>query len=146
MHPADILLVKDSPGDVLLTKEALRRARIANTLHVVDRGEEALTFLNRAGAHTAAPRPELILLDINLPGMSGLDVLAKIKSDEYLCRIPVVVLTTPSADEDVLAAYRHHVNAYVGKPIDFEQFLMTVRDIGDFWLTIVPLPPARERC
>lgn len=144
MRPAQVL-GEDSPSDVLLTKEALRRARIANTLHSVDRGEDAVAFLHRTGAHTATRRPELILLDINVPGTSGLDVLAKITSDEDLCRIPVVVLTTSSADEDVLAAYRHHVNAYVRKPIDVEQFLLAVRQIGEFWLTIVTLPPARER-
>jgi two-component system response regulator len=145
-HPAEILLVEDSPGDVLLTKEAFERGRLANTLHVVDRGEDALAFLYRVGAHVDAPRPDLILLDVNLPGISGLDVLERIKSDEDLCSIPVVVLTTSSADEDVLSAYRHHANAYVRKPVEFPQFLATVREVGDFWLTIVTLPPAVERC
>lgn len=144
IRPSEILLVEDSPSDVLLTREALRRARLANSLHVVNRGEDALAFLYRTGEHQSAPRPDLILLDINLPGMSGLDVLERIKSDKDLCDVPVVILTTSGADEDVAKAYRQHVNAYVRKPIDFEQFLVTVRDIGDFWLSIVTLPPALD--
>lgn len=144
-YPVDILLVEDSKSDVLLTQEALRRARIANTLHVVEKGEEALRFLYRHGEHAEAVRPHLILLDINLPGISGLEVLERIKQDPQLREIPVVVLTTSAADEDVIAAYRHHVNAYVRKPIDFEAFLGTVREVGDFWLAIVTLPPSLSR-
>lgn len=139
-RPCDILLVEDSPSDVVLTREALRRAKIANELVVVDRGEDALRYLYGRPPFEQARRPDLVLLDVNLPGMSGLEVLDTIKSDPDLSRIPVVVLTTSAAEEDVGAAYARHVNAYVRKPIDFEAFLQTVRVVGDFWLAIVTLP------
>ena len=137
----DILLVEDSPSDVVLTREALRRAKIANELHVVERGEDALRFLYRLDPYTDVPRPDLVLLDLNLPGINGHEVLQTIKADDAFTSIPVVVLTTSAADEDIGAAYSHHVNAYVRKPIDFEAFLTTVRAVGDFWLAIVTLPP-----
>lgn len=133
---AQIMLVDDSPTDVLLTREALRDAGLVNELVVADRGEDALEILSCG----AAELPNLILLDLNLPGMSGLELLAQIKEDPELRAIPVVVLTTSTADEDVHSAYRFYVNAYVRKPISFEAFMQAVRDIGNFWLSLVVLP------
>jgi len=140
-RPIDILLVEDSPGDVRLTREALKQGRVANNLHVVGDGEEALAFLRRQGPHAAAPRPGLILLDLNLPVMDGREVLAVIKTDPDLKRIPVVVLTTSKAEEDVLHIYDLHANAYIIKPVDFTQFIAAVKTIETFWLSIVNLPP-----
>ena len=139
-HPIDILLVEDNPGDVDLTREALDGAKVCNTLHIAEDGEEALEFLRRQGAHSDAPRPDLILLDLNLPKKDGREVLEEIKADRQLAEIPVVVLTTSAADEDVTRAYQLHANCYVTKPVDFKQFLKVIQAIEDFWLTVVKLP------
>ena len=139
--PVEILLVEDNPGDVDLTMEALENSKIRNTVSVAGDGEEAMAFLRRTGKHTAAPRPDLILLDLNLPKKDGREVLAEIKADEDLKRIPVVILTTSQAEEDILRSYNLHANCYITKPIDLHQFLHVVKAIEDFWLTIVRLPP-----
>ena len=136
-----ILLVEDSPGDVRLTQEAFRDDKIANKLHVVTDGEQALAFLHKKGAFVDAVRPDLILLDLNLPKKDGREVLAEIKSDPALRRIPVVVLTTSDAERDILDAYANHANCYITKPIHLDQFVHVVRSIEDFWLAIVRLPP-----
>ncbi|MEE1941250.1 response regulator [Streptomyces sp. TRM 70361] len=138
--PIEILLVEDDPGDVLITREAFADNKIRNVLHVVRDGQEALDFLYRRGRYTDATRPDLILLDLNLPKYDGREVLARIKSDPELCVIPVVVLTTSSAEEDVLRSYRLHANAYVTKPVDLEQFISAVRQIDEFFVTVVRLP------
>lgn len=140
-HPIEILLVEDNPGDVRLTQEALREAKVRNRLHVVSDGVEALAFLRRQGLWATAPRPDVVLLDLNLPCKDGREVLAEIKADPNLHRIPVVVLTTSEAEEDVLRAYNLNANCYITKPVSFEQFLKVVRSIEDFWLTVVKLPP-----
>jgi len=137
----EILLVEDNPGDVRLTVEALKEAKVRNTLHVVHDGVEALAFLRHEGEHAEAPCPDLILLDLNLPKMDGREVLARIKGDPDLRRIPVVILTVSQAEEDILRTYDLHANCYITKPVDLEQFLKVVRSIEDFWLTIVKLPP-----
>jgi len=139
-RPVEILLVEDNPGDVRLTQEALKEAKVRNNLYVARDGEDALAFLNREGGHAQAPRPDLILLDLNLPKKSGREVLAEIKSCPELMRIPVVVLTTSRAEEDILKAYDLNVNCYITKPVDLEQFIHVVKSIEDFWLTIVKLP------
>jgi chemotaxis family two-component system response regulator Rcp1 len=136
----DILLVEDNEGDARLAKEAMRDSKIRNALHHVVDGEEAMAFLRRQGVHAKAPRPDLILLDLNLPKKDGRQVLAEIKDDEDLKRIPVVILTVSSAEEDVLKAYNLHANCYITKPIDLAQFMKVVRSVEDFWLTIVKLP------
>jgi len=141
MQPIEILLVEDNPGDVRLTREALKDARVANTLHVVEDGVDALDYLYRRGQYCDAPRPHLVLLDLNLPKKNGREVLAEIKADERLKRIPVVILTTSQAEEDILRAYNLHANCYITKPVDFTQFTKIVKTIEDFWLTIVTLPP-----
>jgi CheY-like chemotaxis protein len=138
--PIEILLVEDDPGDVLMTKEALAESRVANNLHVVADGEAAVEFLRRQGSHADALRPGLILLDLNLPRMDGREVLAVIKEDPDLRRIPVVVLTTSESEEDVLRSYDLHANAYVTKPVEFEEFVAVVRQIDDFYISIVRLP------
>ncbi|HEX9970101.1 MAG TPA: response regulator [Acidimicrobiales bacterium] len=138
--PIQILLVEDSPGDVALTTEALRDARIANNLHVVTDGESAMAFLRGEGEFEDAPRPDLVLLDLNLPRKDGREVLAEVKWDDELRRIPVVVLTTSTAEADVLRSYDLHANCYISKPVDFPQFLDVVRSIEGFWLSIVRLP------
>lgn len=139
--PVDILLVEDEPGDVRLTIEAMRQAKVRNTLHVVEDGMEALDFLFKRGSFTNAPRPDLILLDLNLPKKDGREVLTIIKEDASLRQIPVVVLTTSGADRDILRCYSLHASCYVTKPVDLNQFLHVVKSIEDFWLTIVRLPP-----
>jgi two-component system, chemotaxis family, response regulator Rcp1 len=136
----DILLVEDNEGDARLAKEAMRDSKIMNTMHHVSDGEEAMAFLRREGEHAGAPRPDLILLDLNLPKKDGRQVLAEIKGDEDLMRIPVVILTVSSAEEDILKTYNLHANCYITKPIDLDQFLKVVRSVEDFWLTIVKLP------
>lgn len=136
----DILLVEDSPGDVRLTREALKEGRLRNELHVAMDGEEALAFLRQEGVHRDAPRPGLVLLDLNLPRVDGREVLREMKRDPSLRRIPVVVLTTSTADEDVLRVYDLHGNCYIAKPVEFERFLEVVQSIEDFWLTVVQLP------
>ena len=142
--PIDILLVEDNPGDVRLTQEALRDAKVRNTLHVVSNGVEALAFLRQIGQYAGALHPDLILLDLNLPQMSGNEVLEHIKQDEELRRIPVVVLTTSQAEQDIVKSYNLHANAYVVKPVDLEQFIIVVKSIESFWLEIVRLPPDGE--
>ncbi len=139
-QPIHILLVEDNAGDARLTQEALRAGKIHSRLNVVTDGEAALSFLRREGTHAAAPRPDLILLDLNLPGMSGREVLAVIKTDEDLRRIPVVVLTSSAAEQDILESYDLRANCYVCKPVDLDQFMKVVQSIEDFWLTIVKLP------
>ena len=138
--PIEILLVEDNPGDVRLTREALKSGKVWSNLHVVEDGEAVLTFLQRQGSYTYAPRPDLILLDLNLPKRDGREVLSIIKADENLKRIPVVVLTTSQAEEDILKAYNLNANCYITKPVDFDQFLKVVRVVEEFWLTIVKLP------
>ncbi|MGD0815955.1 MAG: response regulator [Verrucomicrobiota bacterium] len=139
-HPVEILLVEDSPSDTEITIEALREAKVRNHLNIVEDGVQALEFLRRQGKFGGAPRPDLILLDLNLPRKDGREVLAEIKSDDHLKTIPVVVLTTSRAEQDVLQAYKHHANCYVTKPVDFEQFLHVVQSIESFWLMLVTLP------
>ncbi|SFC68477.1 two-component system, unclassified family, response regulator [Nocardioides terrae] len=139
-QPIEVLLVEDDPGDELMTREAFEDNKIGNTLHVVRDGEEALDFLYRRGSHASAPRPDLILLDLNLPKYDGREVLQQIKSDEDLAHIPVVVLTTSSAEEDILRSYKLHANAYVTKPVDLDQFIAAVRQIDEFFVTVVRLP------
>ena len=138
----EILLVEDDPGDELITREAFEHNKVKNRLHVAHDGEEGLNYLYRRGAHQDAPRPDLILLDLNLPKYDGRQLLEKIKSDPDLCRIPVVVLTTSSAEEDILRSYELHANAYVAKPVDLDQFISAVRQIDEFFLQVVRLPQA----
>ncbi len=137
----EILLVEDNDGDVRLTREALKEGRIRNRLSVVSDGEQALAFLGRQGEYADAPRPDLILLDLNLPRLDGREVLAKIKNDSRFKQIPVVVLTSSRTEQDLLRAYDLHANCFISKPVEFEQFIEVVRSIEDFWLTIVVLPP-----
>jgi two-component system, chemotaxis family, response regulator Rcp1 len=139
-RPIEILLVEDNPGDVRLTIEALKEGKVSNRLSVARDGVEALAFLRREGPHATAPRPDLILLDLNLPRRDGREVLAEIKADARLRRIPVVVLTTSNAEEDILRTYDLHANCYINKPVDLDQFISVVRSIDDFWLTVVRLP------
>jgi len=136
----DILLVEDNEGDARLAKEAMRDSKIRNTLHHVSDGEEAMAFLRKEGKYAKAPRPDLVLLDLNLPKKDGRQVLAEIKNDAELKRIPVVILTVSSAEEDILKTYNLHANCYITKPIDLSQFMKVVRSVEDFWLTIVKLP------
>jgi chemotaxis family two-component system response regulator Rcp1 len=138
--PIEILLVEDNPGDIRLTREALRDAKVRNNLNVATDGVEAMALLRREGKHGQAPRPDLILLDLNLPRMGGREVLEEIKNDDRLKHIPVVILTTSQAEQDILASYRLRCNAYVTKPVDLEQFLRVVQSIEQFWLEIVKLP------
>jgi CheY-like chemotaxis protein len=140
-RPVDILLVEDNPGDVRLTVESLREARVRNALHVARDGVEALAFLRQEGRYADAVRPDLILLDLNLPRMDGREVLAQVKADPRLKTIPVVVLTTSSADQDVLRSYELHANCYVTKPVDLEQFMSVMQTIYTFWLCIATRPP-----
>ncbi len=139
-RPIEILMVEDNSNDVELTIEALKDAKIHNHLHVAEDGVEALTFLRREGPNGDVPRPDLILLDLNLPKKDGREVLAEIKADESLQLIPTVILTTSEAEEDVLQVYRLHANCYITKPVDFDQFIKVVKSIEDFWFTVVKLP------
>jgi chemotaxis family two-component system response regulator Rcp1 len=140
-RPIDILLVEDNPGDVRLTIEALKEAKVLNKLTTVSDGVEALDYLKQRNKYAQATRPDLVLLDLNLPKKDGREVLAEIKSDAQLKRIPVVILTTSKAETDILKAYNLHANCYVTKPVDLDQFLVVVKSIEDFWLTVVKLPP-----
>jgi CheY-like chemotaxis protein len=140
LHVVDVLLVEDDEGDVLMTREAFEHYKIRNTLHVVSDGEQALHFVRRTGDYADAPRPGLIMLDLNLPRRSGLEVLAELKDDPELRVIPVVILTTSQAEEDILRSYRLHANAYVTKPVDFERFIEVIRQIDRFFITVVELP------
>lgn len=139
--PVEILLVEDNPGDVRLTEEALSEGKVKNNLHVTTDGIEAMDFLKQRGDYAQAVRPDIILLDLNLPKKDGREVLDEIKQDEDLKRIPVVVLTTSDAERDIFKAYDLHVNCYITKPVDFDQFIEVIRKVEDFWLTVVKLPP-----
>jgi chemotaxis family two-component system response regulator Rcp1 len=141
-RPIDILLVEDNPGDVRLTQEALRNNKVRNNMTVAQDGAEALAILRREGQYADSPRPDLILLDLNLPKIDGREVLRQIKEDEELRRIPVVILTTSTNEQDVLQAYGLHANCYVAKPVELEQFMEVVKSIEGFWLTVVTLPEA----
>ena len=143
-RPVEILLVEDNPGDERLTREALKEGKVYSNLHWVKDGVEALALLRRAGKYQDAPRPDIILLDLNLPKKDGREVLQDIKNDPELKRIPVVVLTTSKAEEDVLRTYNLHANCYVTKPVDLEKFIVVVRSIDRFWLTVVTLPPSGQ--
>jgi CheY-like chemotaxis protein len=143
-HAIEVLLVEDDPGDVLLTREAFE-GKIRNTLHVVNDGVEAMAFLRNEGRYERTPMPDLILLDLNLPRMDGREVLAMVKEDPELRLIPVVVLTTSDAEEDVVSSYSLHANAYVSKPVDFERFIEVVRQIDDFFISVVRLPQQAGR-
>jgi CheY-like chemotaxis protein len=140
IRPIEILLVEDNPGDVELAREALADSKVLNRLHVARDGEQAMAFLHRHTPHEDAPQPDVILLDLNLPRKDGREVLAEVKQDERLKRIPVVVLTTSRAEEDVFKSYNLHANCYIAKPIDLGRFMEVVRVIEDFWLSIVVLP------
>jgi two-component system response regulator len=140
VRPIEVLLVEDDEGDVLMTREALAEGRIVNRLSVAGDGVEALDYLRRGGRHTDAVRPDLILLDLNLPKRDGRQVLSEIKGDPELRRIPVIVLTTSEAEEDVLRSYDLHANAYVTKPVDFDRFVDVIRQIDDFFVSVVRLP------
>lgn len=140
-NPIRVLLVEDNPGDIRLTQEAFRENKMLNSLSVVKDGVEAMEFLLQEGKYEAALRPDLILLDLNLPRKDGREVLAEIKSDSSLKLIPVVILTTSDADEDILKSYELHANCYIKKPVDLEQFINVVRSIEDFWVAVVKLPP-----
>lgn len=137
----EILLVEDNPGDARLAKEALKDSKLLNDIHHVIDGEQAVQFLHRSGEYADAPRPDLILLDLNLPRKDGRDVLADIKADPDLKTIPVVVLTTSEAEQDILQSYRLHANCYITKPVDLDKFLEIIETLQDFWLSIVHLPP-----
>jgi CheY-like chemotaxis protein len=141
-EPIEILLVEDSPDDAALTIDALRDGRVHNRISVVDDGVEAMAFLRRQGIHSQAPRPDLVLLDLNLPRKSGREVLAEIKQDPDLRRIPVVVMTSSDDEKDVLAAYNLYVNCYITKPVDLDQFISVVKTIEHFWFSVVKLPAA----
>lgn len=143
-RPVEILLVEDNPTDVLLAEEALERAKVSNKLHVVCDGVEAMAFLRREAPYTDVPRPDIILLDLNMPRKNGMEVLAEIKADENLKTIPVVVLTTSKAEEDILKAYGSYANCYVVKPVTFDQFAEVIKSIEHFWFTVVILPPVEH--
>ena len=140
-RPVEILLVEDNPGDERLTREALKEGKVYSNLYWVKDGVEAMDFLRRKGRHAGAVRPDIVLLDLNLPKKDGREVLEEIKTDDDLKRIPVVVLTTSKAEEDVLRTYNLHANCYVTKPVDLEKFIVVVKSIDRFWLTVVTLPP-----
>jgi CheY-like chemotaxis protein len=140
----EILLVEDSPGDVRLTEEALKEGKVWNRLSVVGDGESAMQFLRGEGDYANAPRPDLILLDLNLPGKDGREVLSEVKQDGELRSIPVVVLTTSKGEEDVIDSYEAHANAFINKPVDLDEFLNVVRKMEEFWLSIVKLPPRHD--
>jgi CheY-like chemotaxis protein len=141
LKPIDILLVEDNPGDARLASEALKDSKMNNELFMVDDGEKAMSFLRKQGKYKDVPRPDLILLDLNLPKKDGREVLEEIKQDEDLKRIPVVILTISKSEEDIVKSYNLHANCYITKPIDLNQFMKVVKSIDDFWLSIVKLPP-----
>lgn len=140
-EPVEILLAEDNPGDVKLTEKALERGKVLNNLHVVTDGVEALSFLRQEGEYADEPRPDLILLDLNMPRLSGVDVLEAIDEEPALCRIPIVVLTSSEAEQDIVRSYDLNANAYLTKPVDFQGFLDVVERIEDFWLSVVKFPP-----
>ena len=141
VQPAEILLVEDNPGDVRLVQEALRESKIINRLYIVSDGQQALAFLRKQGSYANATRPDLILLDLNLPRKDGREVLSEIKTDPDLRRIPVVIVTSSKAEEDILKSYNQYANCYITKPLDLEKFIEVVKAIEDFWMSIVKLPP-----
>ena len=141
----EILMVEDNPGDIVLTQEAFREGRLAHRLSVVEDGEEALRFLRKQGRYQDAPRPDLMLLDLNIPKKDGRELLAEVKNDPSLRHIPVIVLTTSDAEQDVWRAYKLHANCYLTKPLDLDDFLEKIRSIEEFWLTIVRLPTSTRR-
>jgi two-component system, chemotaxis family, response regulator Rcp1 len=143
-RPIEILLVEDNPGDIRLTVEALKEGKVTNALQIARDGEEAMELLRRKGKFSEAHRPDIILLDLNLPKKDGREVLAEIKADDQLKMIPVVVLTMSKAEEDIFKTYQHHANCYITKPIDMDQFLGVMKQIEDFWLTVVILPPVLD--
>lgn len=143
-NPVKILLVEDNPGDIRLTQEALREGKVNNEMFIATNGLEALDFLGQKGQYVDAPRPDVILLDLNLPLMNGAEILANIKADSHLKRIPVIVLTTSEDERDILKSYDLHANAYVTKPVDLERFIEIIGQIEGFWLTIVKLPPTEQ--
>jgi len=145
VNPIEILLVDDNPGDVDLARNALENSKIRNILHAVSNGEEAMAFLRCQGEYANASRPDLVLLDLNLPRKDGREVLAEIKSDDDLKRIPVVIMTSSRDEEDILKSYNLHANCYITKPMDLNQFIKVVKSIEDFWFTIVKLPPTGGR-
>lgn len=145
IRPVEILLVEDNPGDVRLTVEALKEGKVKNNMYVVGDGEDAMAFLRKEGKYAQSIRPDIILLDLNLPKKDGREVLAEIKDDDNLKRIPVVVLTTSKAEADILKTYNFHANCYITKPVDLEQFISVVKTIEDFWFTVVKLPNGLER-
>jgi two-component system response regulator len=140
MHPIEVLLVEDDPGDVLLTQEAFSHNKVGNNLNVVNDGEQALAYLRGEGDYASAPRPDLMLLDLNLPRLSGFEVLEVVKNDPDLRSIPVVILTTSEAEQDILRGYNLHANAYITKPVDFDQFVRVVQQVDEFFFTVVKLP------
>ena len=142
--PVEILLVEDNEGDVGLVEEVFEDAKIRNTLHVAEDGEEAMLFLNKEKPFANAPTPDIILLDLNLPQKDGREVLEEIKTDDKLKRIPVVVLTTSKAEEDIVRSYDLHANSYITKPVDFDQFIRVIKSIEDFWLEVVRLPSSKK--
>ena len=139
----DVLLVEDSPSDARLTAKTFEKAKVLNTLHIVEDGVEAMAFLRQTGAYQQSPRPDLILLDLNLPKKDGRQVLEEIRADTKLETIPVVVLTTSEAEEDILRSYQLRANCYITKPVTLQQFVRVVESIEDFWLTVVKLPPVK---
>lgn len=144
-RPVEILLVEDSPADMRLTREAMKNGRLLNNLHVVPDGESALDYLRRRGKYADAVRPDIILLDLNLPRKDGREVLAEIKADADLCEIPVVILTTSQAEEDIIRSYHLHANCYITKPVDLDQFFHVMKSFKEFWFEIVKLPPNTHR-
>ena len=144
VHPIEILLVEDNPGDARLAKEALKESKLKNNLYIADDGVEAMDFLNKKGKYKDMPRPDLVILDLNLPRKDGREVLNEIKTDDNLKRIPVVILTISKAEEDILKSYNLHANCFISKPIDLDQFIKVVKSIEDFWLTIVKLPNGKD--
>ena len=142
VDPVEILLVEDNPVDVMVTRKALSAGRVCNNLHVAEDGEEAMDFLNKSGKYSSVPSPELILLDLNLPKKDGREVLAEIKSDPTLRRIPVIILTTSESREDIWHSYELQANCYITKPVDMDQFTKALECLGEFWFTIVRLPPS----
>ena len=141
-RPIEILLVEDNPADVRLTQEGLKEAKVTNRLHAVMDGRAALDFLHRRGTYRDAPRPDVILLDLNLPGIDGHAVLREVKQDAVLCTIPIVVLTSSEAESDIVRSYEEHANCFIAKPIDFDSFLHVIHAVEDFWFTVVKLPGA----
>lgn len=144
LHPIEILLVEDNPGDARLAIEALKDSKLRNNLYVAEDGVEAMNYLHKIGKYSEMPRPDLIILDLNLPKKDGREVLGEIKSDNNLKRIPVVILTISKAEEDIIKSYNLHANCYVTKPLDLDQFMKVVKSIEDFWLTIVKLPNGKN--